>query len=177
MKRINNVDTDNIRNFADQIKADPSKARKTQVIEGEWVTEEGSVQFRSHIKFEGGEVVFEADSPTFMGGTGTLPGPMQYCFFGLASCYTGIFATIASLMGVKIKSLKTRVEADINFSQVFGIEEKPIMEEVRVTLHVISDSPAEKIKEIEELAIKRCPAVYTLRNIVRFTPRIEISQG
>lgn len=177
MKLINNVDTDSIKDFMEQIKRDPSKARKTQIIEGEWIVEKGNVQFRSTIKFEGGQMVFETDSPTFMGGGGSLPGPMHYCFFGLASCYTGVFATIASMMGVRIKSLKTRVEADINLSPVFGIEEKPIMEEVRITLNVVSDSPTEKIKEIEELAIKRCPVVYTLKNPIKFTPRLEISQG
>ena len=174
MSKINNVNIEGVRSFETQIKKDRSLARKTQVIEGEWVLEEGNVQFVSKIKFEGGETEFKVDNPTFMGGTGSLPGPMHYCFFGLASCYTGTFATMAPMLGIKLKKLTTKVEADINFSKVFGISDESITEEVRVKLTVVSDEPAEKIKQAEELALQRCPVVFTLRNPVKLVPSLEI---
>jgi uncharacterized OsmC-like protein len=176
MGRINNVDIDKVRQFGEQLTADPSKAKKTQVIEGEWLVQEGEAQFRSTINFEGGQTVFEMDSPTFMGGGGKLPGPMHYCFYGLASCYTATFATMASMLGIELKRLTTRVEADVNFSRVFGISDVPVMEEVRVTLSVISNAPEEKIRVAEELAIQRCPVVFTLNNPVKLTPYLKISR-
>lgn len=174
MERINNVDLQKIQSTESQIKSDASVAKKTQVIEGEWNLEEGDAQFRANIKFEGGETIFEMDNPTFMGGSGSLPGPMHYCFYGLASCYTGTFATMAAMLGIKLKKLTTKVEADVNFSRVFGLGDAPVMEEVRVILQVKSDAPEEKIKEAEKLALERCPVVYTLRNPVKLTPKIEI---
>lgn len=176
MGRINNVNLDKVKEFGELIKSDPSKARKTQVIEGEWLVKEGPAQFRSTINFEGGQTAFEVDSPTFMGGGGQLPGPMHYCFFGLASCYTATFATMASMLGVELKKLTTRVEADVNFSKVFGTGDQPVMEEVRVTLNVVSDAPEDKIREAEDLAIQRCPVVFTLKNPVRLTPSLKISR-
>ncbi len=110
-----------------------------------------------------------------MGGSGSLPGPMHYCFYGLASCYTGTFATMAAMLGIKLKKLTTKVEADVNFSKVFGVSDEPIMEEVRVKLIVVSDEPEEKIKQAEELALQRCPVVFTLKNPVKFVPSLEIS--
>jgi len=172
----NNVNIEKIKAFGEQLKSNPLNTRKTQVIEGEWLLNEGGAQFQSIIKFEGGQAIFEMDNPTFMGGSGKLPGPMHYCFYGLASCYTGIFASMASMLGIKLKKLTARVEADINFSQVFGLEDQPIMEEVRITLNVVSDAPEDKIKEAEALALKRCPVVYTLRNPVKLTPKLEISK-
>ncbi len=177
MARKNNVDLEKVRAFEEGLKADPSKARKTQVIEGEWVLEEGPVQFRAKIPFEGGEAVFETDSPSFMGGGGNRPGPMHYCFYGLASCYTATFATVASMLGIELKRLTTKVEADVNFSRVFGMGDAPVMEEVRVTLTVVSDAPEERIREAEALAIERCPVVFTLKNPVRFTPSLVVSKG
>ena len=174
MARINNVDVKKVEEFAEQIKSDSSKARKTQVIEGEWLVKEGKTQFQGNVKFEGGETTFEVDNPTFMGGGGNLPGPMHYCFFGLASCYTGTFATMAAMLGIELKAVTTRVEADVNFSRVFGITDEPVMEEVRVVLNVVSDAPEEKIKEAESLALQRCPVVYTLKNPVKLTPKLEI---
>ena len=96
MKKLNNVDLDKVNIFGEEIKKNPAKARRTQVLEGEWIVKEGQVQFHSPIQFEGGKTTFEADIPTFMGGGGSLPGPIHYCFFGLASCHTGVFATMAA---------------------------------------------------------------------------------
>jgi uncharacterized OsmC-like protein len=176
MARTDNVNLDGMNGFEKQISSDASKARKTQVIEGEWILTEGGPQFKSTIKFEGGQTVFETDNPTFMGGNGTMPGPMHYCFFGLASCYTGVFASQAAALGIELKSLKVRVEADINFSRVFGINEDPIMEEIRVILQVVSDAPEEKIWEAEALAVERCPVVYTLSNKILLLPTLEIER-
>ena len=152
MGRINNVDLSKVMEFGEQIKNDPDKAKRTQVIEGEWLINEGGAQFRSAIKFEGGETVFEVDSPTFMGGGGKFPGPMHYCFYGLASCYTATFATMAAMLGIELKK------------------------EVRLILNVVSDAPEDKIREAEELAIQRCPVVFTLKNPVKLTPSIKISR-
>lgn len=49
------------------------------------------------------------------------------------------------------------------------------MEEVRVKLFVESDAPEEKIKQAEELALQRCPVVFTLRNPVKLLAKIEIN--
>ena len=111
-----------------------------------------------------------------MGGGGSLPGPMHYCFFGLASCYTGTFATMAAMLGIKLKKLTARVEADVNFSRVFGLNTDPVMEEVRVKLHVESDAPEEKIKQAEELALQRCPVVFTLKNPVNLKSELTIER-
>jgi uncharacterized OsmC-like protein len=177
MTKINNVDVDNLQAFEALLRKDPSASRKTQVIEGEWIVEEGNVQFQSTVRFEGGETVLRVDNPTFMGGGGHQPGPMHYCFFGLASCYTGTFARMAAMVGIELKKLTVRVEAAVNFSQVFGLSDDPTMEEVRVKLHAVSDAPQDQIKQAEELALQRWPVVYTLRNPVRLVPEITISHS
>jgi len=176
MPKINNVNLDQVMAFAEAIKADPAKARKTQVIEGEWLFE-GNAQFQASITFEGGKETIRSDNPSFMGGGGSLPGPMQYCFYGLASCYTGVFATMASMLGIELKKLTVRVEADVNFEKVFGISDAPIMEEIRVKLVAVTDAPEEKVKEAEKLAQERCPVVFTLRNIIPFKPSLETHQA
>jgi uncharacterized OsmC-like protein len=175
--RINNVDVEKIRSFMEQVNADPSRARKTQVIEGEWVLRDGGPQFRSHVTFESGDATLETDNPTFMGGGGALPGPMHYCFYGLAACYTGVFAAAATELGVRLDSLTARVEADLNFAPVFGVSDEPIMEEVRVILNVVSSSGEAAVREAERLALERCPVVYTLRHQIRLVPSLHISAG
>ena len=73
-----------------------------------------------------------------------------------------------------MKQVKTRMKADLSFSRVVGLGDAPPMEEVCVKLAVVSDAPPEKIKGAEALAQQRCPSVYTMRNIARLTPTLEI---
>ena len=40
-----------IRAFGEESKKNPSKAKRTQILEGEWEVKEGQVQFRSPIQF------------------------------------------------------------------------------------------------------------------------------
>jgi hypothetical protein len=119
MNKVNNVNIESVQSFETQLKSNPSEARKTQGIEGEWKLEEGGAQF--------------------------------------------------------VSNLTTKVEADLNFSKVFGISEEPIMEEVRVKLTVVSDDPIEKIKQAEELTLQRCPVVFTLKNPVKLVPSLEVN--
>lgn len=174
MERVNNVNRVTLERITKEMEQDPAKAKKSQVIEGEWILKEGGAQFGASISYEGGKTVFQSDQPTNLGGGGTLPGPMHYCFFGLASCYTSTFATVASMMGIKLEKLSCRVEADVNFSKVFGLSEEPIIEGVRVTLWVKSDAPPDKLQEAEELTSKRCPVVFTLTNSVKLDTKMEV---
>jgi uncharacterized OsmC-like protein len=126
------------------------------------------------VSFEGGKIVMEADQPKNLGGGGTRPGPLHYCFFGLVSCYTATFAAVASQMGISLRKLTARLEGSLNFSRVFGLSKEPVMEEIRILLQVESDAPREKLEEVEKLAYERCPAVFALTEKVRLSTALEV---
>lgn len=173
MKR-NNVDIGRLQEVLEAVKQDPQKAKRTNRIEGEWNPGEGP-QFRAEIQYEGGKITLEADQPTFLGGGGTRPGPVIYCLYGLASCYAATFATLAAMEGVEIRRMRVVAENHIDFSRVFGLSDNPVIEEVQITLHVEADAPADKLREIEDLAYQRCPAVYCLTQPIRLTTQLEVS--
>ena len=175
--KLNNVDTARLNQTMEAAKADPAKAKKVNRVEGVWNLEAGQPQFSARVAFEGGEMTLETDQPTGQGGGGTLPGPMHYCLYGLASCYTATFATIAAMMGLELQGLEVAVESDVNFSPVFGLSEEPIIERVRVTLSVECDAPREQIEEVERLAAQRCPGVYCMANAIPFETRLEYKGG
>lgn len=179
---MNNVNVERIEKTVAGFQADPAKARKTNRVEGVWNLEEGAPQFAARLSYEGGELVVEADQPTGQGGGGTRPGPMLYCLYGLASCYTATFATIAAMMGVELKGVRVAVESDVNFAPVFGLSEEAdaaagsdigIIERVRVALSVESEAPRQQIEEIEALAAQRCPGVFCMANAIPFETRLE----
>lgn len=172
--KLNNVDVTKLKNTVDTMSKDISKAKKTNKIEGEWNLGDGP-QFSATIQFENGKATLMADQPTFLGGGGQQPGPMIYCLYGSASCYAATFATMAAMEGINIKKLKIVAESYIDFSKVFGLTENPIAEKVKFILHVESNAPKAKIAELEELAKKRCPAVYCLTNPIKLETELEVA--
>lgn len=174
MTVINNVNVSALEQVTREAETDKSKVRRTQKIQGEWLLKEGSHQFQAEVTFEGGNIVFKSDQPSNLGGGGTKPGPLHYCFFGLVSCYTATFAAMAAMMGIELKMLFAKLEGNLNFSRVFGLSQEPVMEEINITLKVASDASGEKLKEVGKLAYERCPAVFALTEKVRLNIALEV---
>ena len=169
----NNIDLEKLGAAMEDMQKDPSKLKKVTKVEGDWNLGEGS-QFKAEVSFEKGKIKLESDQPSFLGGGGTNPGPLIYCLYGSASCYIATFATMAAMEGVELKKLSIVAESFVDFSKVFGIAEKPIAEKVKFTLFVESDAPEEKIKQIEELANERCPAMYCLTQPIPVETELKI---
>src|SRR3990170_9157974 len=125
MATLNNVNVGMLEQVVKEAKTDKSKVKRSQKIEGEWLLEEGGPQFRAEVNFEGGKIVMESDQPRGLGGGGTRPGPLHYCFFGLVACYTATFATVASQMGLTLRKLTVKLEGNLNYSRVFGLSREP----------------------------------------------------
>jgi len=176
MTILNNVNVGMLEQVTREAETDRSKAKRSQKIEGEWLLEEGGPQFKAEVNFEGGKIVMESDQPKNLGGGGTRPGPLHYCFFGLVSCYTATFAAMASQMGIRLRKVTARLEGNLNFSRVFGLSREPVMEEIRIALQVESDAPRTKLEEVERLAYERCPAVFALTEQVKLNTSLEVNK-
>ncbi|MBI4494343.1 MAG: OsmC family protein [Chloroflexi bacterium] len=167
MDKVHNVDLAALEKTVDAARADASKARRTQRVEGVWNLDPSQPQFAAEVSFDGQTARLEADQPTWLGGGGRRPGPMQYALFGLASCFTATFATVAAQQGVALERVQTSAEFELNFSKVFGLADLPVVEEVRVRLAVESPAPRADIEAVLREAEIRCPASYCLTNPIR----------
>lgn len=172
VSKTNNVNVEVLERVVSEMRDDAAKAKRTNRVEGVWNLAEGRPQFSAEVSFEGGKLTLEADQPTFLGGGGTRPGPMLYALFGLASCFTATFATVAAMEGIKLDELRTSAEFDLDFSKVFGLADLPIVEEVRVNLSVKSGAGREKMEELLRLAEERCPASFCLKTPIRLVARL-----
>ena len=76
-----------------------------------------------------------------------------------------------------LKALRIVAESDVNFAPVFGLSEAPIIEGVRLSLQVESDTPREQIEEVERLAAQRCLGVYYMANAIPFDTCLEYRGG
>ena len=73
--RMHNVNVDAVEQTAAQARTDPAAAVQHVAFDGQWQT--SGPQFRATIPVPNGEpVVFQADFPPPMGGTGAAPNPL-----------------------------------------------------------------------------------------------------
>lgn len=165
MNVVNHVDLEKVQNSVNAMKNDPAKAKRVNRVEGKWICEgtEGP-QFKADFQLETGKFTVEADSPSFLGGTGTLPGPLHYCVFGLTSCFASTFMTLAAMEGIEIKEARFAGECSVDFSKTFGLTDNPIIENAKFTVRVKSSASRDALRRITKLAEERCPGMYSLTN-------------
>ncbi len=80
----------------------------------------------------------EASHPNFS-GPGVRPGPMAFGLFWFAACYTSTFVTEAAMRNLTLSSVKTRVEADLDYTAQFDLGRNPLITEYRVFIDVNGD--------------------------------------
>ena len=170
---MNNMNLEGMKNFMEGVKQDYSKARKSKKVECVWNFGEEKPQMESRIQHPKGETILQSDFAPFMGGGGVAPDPIQYCLFGIAACFAGTFMSTATVMGIKIQSLKVSAENFMDLSKSLGLTDNPIVEKVKITTTVKSDAKEDELKELESLARERCPGVYCLVNPIRLETELK----
>ena len=170
---LNNIDTKQVKEFKTEIQADPNQAKFTARIEGDWLFEEGGPQFRSTVKVKDGTYTMESSHPNFA-GPGIRPGPMAFGLFWFAACYTSTYVTEAAMRNVLLKSVKTKVEADLDYTAQFDLGESPLVNEYRVIMEVSSDAPDAQLNDLKEYALKRCMGMFTITHAIKLKPELKI---
>ncbi len=93
---MNNVNMQDIEKYVSTIEKDAFLAKKNKRVTDSWVFKEGKPQFISTVEYPNGKVVLKTELPSFAGGWGNSPDPIQYCLHGLPACFAGTFATTAA---------------------------------------------------------------------------------
>ena len=170
----NRVNIDEFDQTIAECEKDLTSALKTLKVEGTWRLGGKGPQFESELKFENGRVILYSDEPTFLGGGGTSVNPIQYCLFGVASCFAATFAKWAAIEGVVLEELTVTAEADLDMSRSFGLTENPILDKMTLNISTKTDASDEDVDRIRQITIERCPAYYCLTEPI--TPEINVSK-
>lgn len=120
----------------------------------------------------GDPVVFEADFPPAMGGTGSAPNPLAYCFWGGLACYAMTYAQEAARQGIELRGLRARPQAEVDMTRALGVTDNPPVQQIDWYLDVDTDAPRDKLDDIKRIADEHCPGVYCLRNPIQLTTQL-----
>ena len=172
---LNNIDTKQVREYKEVIRKDPKEAKFTARIEGDWLFDKGGPQFRSTVKVKDGTYTMEASHPNFA-GPGICPGPMAFGLFWFAACYSSTFMTEAAIRNLRLTSMKTKVEADLDYTAQFDLGENPLISEYRVTMNVMGEVTDAQVRDLKEYALKRCIGMFTIRNAIALKAEVRLQK-
>jgi len=172
---LNNIDTSQVVAYKKEIQAKPAEAKFTAKIEGDWLFEAGGPQFRSTVKVKDGTYTMEASHPNFA-GPGSRPGPMAFGLFWFAACYSSTFVTEAAMRNFRLTSVKTKVEADLDYTAQFDIGESPLITEYRVIMEVKGEITSAQVQDLKEYALKRCMGMFTIKNAIALKADVRLQK-
>jgi uncharacterized OsmC-like protein len=115
------------------------------------------------------------DEPDVLLGDDNGPNPVEFVLHGLAGCLSTTFVYYAAAQGVKIDSIDYTLEGDLDVQGLLGISKdvRPGFQNIRVTFHVRSEAPAEKLQELVKLAQMRSPVFNTISEPVPINVNLE----
>jgi uncharacterized OsmC-like protein len=94
------------------------------------------------------------------------PTPIEFLLHGLAACITAGIGNIAAARGVKLTSVESRVEGDIDLRGILGLsgDVRNGYERIRITFDIVGDAPPEKLRQIVEQSKARSAVFDVLTN-------------
>jgi uncharacterized OsmC-like protein len=170
---FNNVNLAEIEKFVSQAQQDAQVLIKRKKVTGEWNFVDGQAQFKAQLEYQKGTSIIQADQATFLGGSGIMPDPIQYCLFGTCACFAGTYATVAATKQIALTMLRISAENEVDLSLPMGIATRPIVRKVHITVEVESPADETVLKEIEKLALERCPGIYCMVNPIPITAELK----
>lgn len=110
----------------------------------------------------------DADEPPLLLGEDQGPNPVEYALTALASCVTTSIVYHAAAKGIKLRSVESKLEGDIDLRGFLGISEdvSPGYKEIRMNFKIDSDASPEQLKELMEYGPKHSPVFSTITRAV-----------
>ena len=160
----NGVDTQQLFSTLDAIKAQPELARFQFRARNRWIS---GAHNRSTIRdfyaagqedtSRSGAFMIEAGEPAILVGEDTGANPAEHLLHALAACLTTSLVFVASARGVDLTAVESTLTGDMDVRGALGLsdETRNGFSDIRVTFHIDSDAPREKVEEVVRRATAR----------------------
>jgi uncharacterized OsmC-like protein len=127
---------------------------------------------------------FVISEPKHVGGLADAPTPLEYLLSGAVGCYAAVFAFYAAKLGVDYESFEAVARTDFDV-RGHMMPDAPFsgFQKVTIDIAVTSDAPAERLAEVERLALAGCPGIATLREpvavetVLKVAPAARVAAG
>ena len=117
----------------------------------------------------------DADEPPLLLGTGKGPNPVEYLLTALAACVTSALVYHAAAKGIKLNSVESRVEGDIDLQGFLGISKdvRKGYQGIRMHFKIDADVPEEELEELVQLGPSYSPVFDSVTKGVPVSVQLE----
>ena len=163
-KIVNGVNVTQLFETIDSIKENPEIAKFNFRAKNKW--KGGTINQTTISDFDGAcqthervkPYVFTKDEPLVLLGNDTGANPVEYLLAGLAGCITTSLVAHASARGIKIDSIESTLEGDIDLHGLLQLDNtNPGYQGINISFKIESDAPKETLEELIQLARKASP--------------------
>jgi uncharacterized OsmC-like protein len=119
--------------------------------------------------------VFDADHPAVLVGADHGPTPVEYLLHALAACLTAGIANIAAARNVRLTSVESTVEGDIDLLGLLGLSDGTVrngFQGISVAFKLEGDDP-DKLRKVVEQSTARSAVYDSLTNGVPVTITVD----
>ena len=167
---VNGVNVTQLFETIDQVKQNKKIAKFTFRAKNQWVngTENHTIindfygACKTHIRER--PYVFVKDEPEILLGNNNGANPVEYLLAGLAGCITTSLVAHASARGIKIDSIESTLEGDIDLQGLLQIDKSinPGYQGINISFKITSDASEEILQELIDLAKDVSPVANTI---------------
>jgi len=120
---------------------------------------------------------FIISEPAHVGGQSCAPTPLEFLLAGAVGCYAAVFAFYAAKLGVDYDRFAAVARTDFDVrGHMIADAPTSAFRKVTIAIDVVSDAPAEKLREVERLALAGCPGISTLRQPVPVATELTVTR-
>lgn len=119
--------------------------------------------------------VFVKDEPEILLGNDNGANPVEYLLAGLAGCITTSLVCHAAVRGIKIDSIESTLEGDIDLHGLLQIDKSvnPGYDGINIKFKIESDASEQTLQELIELAKNVSPVANTVSRPTPINVRLE----
>jgi len=177
----NGVDTATLFATLDAVKQAPEAAQFRFRARNRWVSGTHSQSTIDDFYGVGEErshdapTTLDVDHPKVLVGGDNGPTPVEYVLHGLAGCLTAGLANIAAARGIELTEVTSTVEGDIDLNGILGLDDRVRngFQQIRVSLDVKGNAPAEKLRQLVEQSRARSAVFDIITNSVPVTIQVD----
>ena len=173
-KNVNGVNVGELFNTINAIKSDKSIAKFKFSAKNEWkngghnrtTVDEFFGACKTHNRNK--PFVIDEDEPPVLLGEDHGANPVEFALTALAGCLTTSLVYHAAAKGIKIDSVESRLEGDLDLRGFLGIDDsvRNGFENISVKFKIKADASEEVLEELCRLAQKRSPVFDIISNSV-----------
>ena len=165
-QKLNGMDTKQMFETVEALKGQPSLAKFNFRLSNKWI--DGGENRSSIQGFYGAgqedtsrEKAFEFTNgePPVLLGNNEGANPVEFLLHGLAGCVTTTTVLHATARGIKINSISTEMEGDVDLQGLLALDDsvRSGYQGIRIKMHIDADCTDEALAELMEFAPGRSP--------------------